>query len=415
MKVLNFANVAGKVRGGGVHEVVYSFFRVQNSIKIDSHLWFPGFSSEEEELQSELPFAHKKKVKALPTFLNPNFGLLKNKASLKKELLNFDVIHQHGAWLPISKLCSYAKKKSGAPFLLQPHGYFEKYRLELSKTKKKVSYFLFEKRNIELSDILVACSYDEYENLRELFPSKDIAIIPNGVPESFLKSKSKGDYFHNKKFRGKKNMLFLSRIHPLKGLERLFEVYSQLEKTYRDDWNLVIAGLGDVGYIDSLKHLVTKLGIKENVFFEGPVYGEDKINIMSSANFFVLPTFNENYGIVIAESLSKGVPAITTKGAPWSLLNQQNCGFWVDNDNTGIKNGLIDAFNLTEEKMSVLKANCLNVSEEYFMWENIVPKTKELYKWLLKEIDEKPDFVFLGDRDKKNPDIFNVVHNKLKK
>ena len=131
MKVLNFANVAGKNRGGGVHEVVYSFFRVQNTINIDAHLWFPGFISEEEELQSELPSTDKNKVKALPTFLNPNFGWLKDRAVLKKELSNFDVIHQHGAWLPISILCSFAKKNTGAPFLLQPHGYFEPYRLGL--------------------------------------------------------------------------------------------------------------------------------------------------------------------------------------------------------------------------------------------------------------------------------------------
>lgn len=414
MKVLNFANVAGKVRGGGVHEVVYSFFRVQNTINIDAHLWFPGFIYEEEELQLDLPSADKKKVKALPTFSNPNFGLLKDRAVLKKELSNFDVIHQHGAWLPISVLSSFTKINNGATFLLQPHGYFENYRLELSKTKKKISYFLFEKKNIELADMLIACSHDEYEKLRELFPNKDIAVIPNGVPESFLKSKSKGDYFKDQKYGGKKNLLFLSRIHSLKGLDRLFEVYSELDQARREDWNLIIAGEGESIYIDSLKDLIDKLGIKNNVFFEGPVFGEDKINIMSSANFFVLPTFNENYGIVIAESLSRGVPAITTKGAPWSLLNQENCGLWVDNDNTGIKNGLIKAFNMTEEEMSVLKENCLKVSEEYFLWENIVPKTKELYKWLLKEIDEKPNFVFLGDKSKKNPNIFNVFHKKVK-
>jgi len=261
MKVLNFANVAGKVRGGGVHEVVYSFFRIQNNLNMDSHLWFPGFMSEEKELQLELPTADQKKVKALHTFLNPNFGLLKNKAALKKELSGFDVIHQHGAWLPISKLSSFAKKNKGAPFLLQPHGYFEAYRLGLSKIKKKVSYFLYEKRNIELADILVACSHDEFEKLRELFPSKDIAIIPNGVSEWFFKSKSKCDYFQDKKFGGKKNMLFLSRIHSLKGLERLLEVFSELYITYRKDWNLVIAGVGETAYIDSLKDLVKTLGI----------------------------------------------------------------------------------------------------------------------------------------------------------
>ena len=233
MKVLNFAVVAGKNRGGGVHEVVYSFFRIQNTLNIDSHLWFPGLAFEEEELQSQLPLLEKKKVKALDTFFNPNYGLLKNQAIIKKELLSFDIIHQHGVWFPLSKLSSSVKKETGKPFLLQPHGYFEPYRLGISQAKKKIAYNLYEKKNIELSDIIIACSHDEYENLRKLFPNKDIAIIPNGVTNSFLKSKSKSDYFQKRKYGGKKNMLFLSRIHPLKGLERLFKVFSKLDETYK--------------------------------------------------------------------------------------------------------------------------------------------------------------------------------------
>ena len=134
--------------------------------------------------------------------------------------------------------------------------------------------------------------------------------------------------------------------------------------------------------------------------------GDEKINIMSSADFFILPTFNENYGIVIAESLSRGVPAITTKGAPWSLLNTENCGLWVDNNEEGIKRGLKQAFNMSEKDMCRLKENCINTSAKYFLWENIVPKTLQLYKWLLREIEEKPDFVFLGDKSKKNLNIF---------
>ena len=184
-------------------------------------------------------------------------------------------------------------------------------------------------------------------------------------------------------------MLFLSRIHPLKGLERFFKVFSKFDESYKKNWNLIIAGIGESTYIDNLKELVNKLGIEKSVFFEGPVFGDEKINIMSSADFFILPTFNENYGIVIAESLSRGVPAITTKGAPWSLLNTENCGLWVDNNEEGIKRGLKQAFNMSEKDMCRLKENCINTSAKYFLWENIVPKTLQLYKWLLREIEEK--------------------------
>ena len=222
MKVLNFAVVAGKNRGGGVHEVVYSFFRIQNTLNIDSHLWFPGFVSEKEELQSQLPLLEKKKIKALDTFFNPNYGLLKNQAIIKKELLSFDIIHQHGVWFPMSILSSSVKKETGKPFILQPHGYFEPYRLGISKTKKKIAYNLYEKKNIELSDIIIACSHDEYENLRKLFPNKDIAIIPNGVSNSFLKSKSKSDYFQKIKYGGKKEYAILIKNSSTKRTRKVF-------------------------------------------------------------------------------------------------------------------------------------------------------------------------------------------------
>ena len=407
MKILNFANVAGKIRGAGVHEVAYSFFKIQNDLNIDSHLWFPGYLNEEKELQSDLKLKNKSKVKALKTYFNPNYGFLKSKSSIKEELLTFDLIHQHGIWLPMSTLSSYAKKITKKPLIIQPHGYLEPYRLDLSLTKKKISYFLFEKKNLELADLLVACSTVEYKNLRILFPNKDIAIIPNGVPESFVNRLSKSNYFKNPKYKGRKNMLFLSRIHQLKGLERLLKVFSTLDIETTKDWNLVIAGLGEKKYIDSLKMLTKSLNLTNKVFFEGPVFNDDKINIMSSADFFILPTYNENYGIVIAESLSRGVPALTTKGAPWNLLNEKYCGVWVDNDVKGIEKGLKKVLSMSNDDLDILKQNCIYVSKEYFLWEKIVPKTIELYKWLLGYSNEKPKFVHLGDKKESNSSIFD--------
>ena len=72
------------------------------------------------------------------------------------------------------------------------------------------------------------------------------------------------------------------------------------------EWNLIIAGSGEKTYLNKLKDLAVSLNISENIFFEGPIYGSQKVNIISSSDLFVLPTFSENFGIVIAESLSRG-------------------------------------------------------------------------------------------------------------
>jgi hypothetical protein len=82
----------------------------------------------------------------------------------------------------------------------------------------------------------------------------------------------------------------------------------------------LIAGPDDRGYEAFAMKAVLDAGISSHVTFCGPLYGDDKYDVMATADLFVLPTRNENFGIVVAEALACGVPVITTKGAPWSEL-----------------------------------------------------------------------------------------------
>lgn len=406
MRVLNLSNVAGKKRGGGVHEVVHAFLLGQLELNLDTHLWFPGFKEEEKELIRSLQVKDRRRVRALETTFSPDFSFVKDRGKLRIEACGFDIIHQHGIWLPVSRISSYARKKGKSKLVVQPHGYLEPYALSMSRLKKRLSYSLFERTNLQLADVLVACSHDEYVNLREHFPSKDIAIIPNGIKRSFLESPLSENYFDNVMFNGKKNMLFLSRIHPLKGLERLLQAYSQVIHNHKDSWNLIIAGIGEDAYIQKLKDISNNLGLNESVFFIGPVFGEEKVSVMSSADFFILPTFSENYGIVIAESLSRGVPVLTTKGAPWSLLSEKSCGFHVENNFNGIKEGLEQIFDLSHDEILDMGEQGLKIAKKHFSWESIVPKTRQLYDWLMDKSIPKPDFVYSGVSSSKGSNIF---------
>jgi glycosyltransferase involved in cell wall biosynthesis len=402
MKILNIANVAGIKRGGGVHEVAYNFWRIQNKIGYNSDLWFPGYKQEQLDLISDSGFDT---VRALDTYFHPSTSLLKNFRMLLSEMNEYNIIHQHGIWVPISKLTLEANKNHKGIVIIQPHGYLEPYRLNISKFKKKLAYYFYEKNNIEQAKVLVACSNEEYLNLKNMFPSKDIAIIPNGISEEFYKHESKKDYFKNNKYSGRKNILFLSRIHPLKGLKRFLKVYADIDHKISKSWNIIIAGIDQDNHTVELKEIVNDLNLCQNVYFEGEKFNSDKVDIMSSANLFILPTYNENYGIVVAESLARGVPVLTTKGAPWSLLEKEKCGFWVDNSNNGIKNGLEKAMLLSEHDLKLMGENGRNIAKQYFLWDSIVHKTIELYKWLL-DGGEKPDFIYLGDSQMKDENIF---------
>ena len=68
----------------------------------------------------------------------------------------------------------------------------------------------------------------------------------------------------------------------------------------------------------------------ERVTFSGPAYGYEKSQAYWSADLFVLPTHSENFGLVVAEALAHGVPAVVNKSAPWSGLEKEKCGWWVD-------------------------------------------------------------------------------------
>lgn len=402
MKVLHFANVAGLERGGGVHEVVYNFWTVQNNIGVDSDLWFPG-KKDEEICLKEASSLHS--AKSLRTFFNPNYGLVRDRRRIMREMSDFDIIHQHGIWLPISKLIKTAGKRFDIPVLIQPHGYLEPYGLAMSQKKKRITYKLYERENLERAKVIIACSIDERDELRKILPNKDIAVIENGVSNEFYNADSENKYFEHPKYNGKKNILFLSRIHPLKGLDRFIRVFSELPNKITKDWNVIISGIDECDHSAGVRNLALELKLENKVFFEGAKFGQEKIDIMSSADFFVLPTHNENYGIVVAESLARGVPVLTTKGAPWKLLEEEGCGFWAENSDAGLREKLQEALTLPPLKLREMGAIGRKIAAERFLWENIVEKTIELYSWVLNG-GEVPAFVFLGDRNKRSVKLY---------
>src|SRR5262249_29857480 len=127
---------------------------------------------------------------------------------------------------------------------------------------------------------------------------------------------------------GRRKLVFLSRVHPKKGVDLLVRAWSAVSTRF-PDWELDIIGPDEIGSMEAIRRLVAELHA-ERVTFVGPLYGEEKWRALGSASAFVLPTHSENFGIAVAEALAVGVPAIVTRGAPWSGLEQERCGWWID-------------------------------------------------------------------------------------
>ena len=193
-----------------------------------------------------------------------------------------------------------------------------------------------------------------------------------------------------------KKILFLSRIHIKKGIENLIEAWSQIEINLRKNWIIEIVGNGEEAYIEVLQQKIMKHNLQEQIIIKPPVFGKDKIKLFREVSLFVLPTFSENFGIVVAESLASYTPVITTKGTPWEELNTCHAGWWIDIGVEPLKKAL----------------ETLGYKDTYH-FKDLIANPKKLMHWKELETKGTTDFDKLFDGFKATVDFPGYPYYKI--
>ena len=238
------------------------------------------------------------------------------------------------------------------------------------------------KEGIKAASVLHATSIREAQNLDRLKLGLPIAVIPNGIEKPTNKELLEKYDLSNLgiKINNEKIFLYLGRIHPKKGLLNMLKAWNDSFKN-NISCKLIIAGFPELNYLNKLKDYVKKNKLTKNVIFLGPVEGEDLIALYRNAYVFILPTFSENFGMVVAEALSYGVPVITTTGTPWKTLEEFKCGWIVEPKIDDLKKVMYDAFLLDKKEYELMSQNAINLSKA-FDWEKIAQKFLNLYLWV---------------------------------
>lgn len=241
--------------------------------------------------------------------------------------VNPDIVHLHGIWSLALHHCAAICCKRNIPYVIAPRGMLEPWSLQQKWLKKRIARWLYQDRDLKCAAALHATAESEAEQFRKLGFKNPIIVSPNGVnvPKTFSRAEHSG-----------RRVLFVSRMHPKKGVMELVEAWHRLttHNSQLTTWlcELVYTVSGDIEkeYEAKVKARVSELGLENQFIFTGSLNDDEKWAAYARADLFVLPTYSENFGIVVAEALWAWVPVITTKGTPWKELEDRECGKWID-------------------------------------------------------------------------------------
>lgn len=298
-------------------------------------------------------------------------GLVRN---LYGKAGNFEVVHNHSLWSMVNVAAGCVVPGRGAKLVASPRGTLSKWALSRNKAMKTLLWPL-QRRVLTRADLIHVTSEVEYQEVRALGLTSPVMIIPNGIdlPEQTLSEDTLKE--------SSRTLLFLSRIHPTKGIDRLLHAWATLQKRH-PHWRLMIAGIGDVRYVEEVNAMASSLGL-ERVEFPGPLYGAAKKHAYFAADLFVLPTHSENFGIVVAEALAHSTPAVVSRGAPWSGLETEGCGWWIEQDVPTLTGALDCAMSMPASQLAEMGRKGRAWMERDFGWESIARRMESGYRWLI--------------------------------
>lgn len=256
-------------------------------------------------------------------------------AAALRQIESADVLHLHVPWDVVCLQLGGLARRAGVPYVVGVHGMLDDWCMAQKGLKKRLFLALAGRRFLERAGAVHVTAEAEGVQSSKWYPRGRPAVLPLIFDLEQYRTLP-GPSAARRKFEsalgdnGQATVLFLSRLHPKKGVELLIEAAARL----RDDGvpvRVLIAGTGTPQYEQALRELARSRDVADRVAFLGFVSGVEKISLYEAADLFVLPTSQENWGFVLVEALACGTPVITTRGVDiWSELQESGGALIVD-------------------------------------------------------------------------------------
>jgi glycosyltransferase involved in cell wall biosynthesis len=293
-----------------------------------------------------------------------------------------EMVHFHGLWQPRFVTASARCRRARIPYVVSPHGMLEPWAWRHKRWKKWPWFHLVERRHLAGAARLLTTSDVEARNLQHVFPSEKCVALPLG-----LSAERGPDYASVRQAlswgASEVVLLFLSRIHPKKGLHLLLAALTKLGVDTLRNVRLVIVGGGEAGYLEELRGRAARdQGKLPRIDWVGEIWGDARWPYFQGADLFCLPSFSENFGLAVLEALQVGTRVLTTDQTPWTALPSWHGGFVVSPTEGALRAALADYLARPEWPLE-RRARLAAETHERFSWDTVGPPYVRLYEDVL--------------------------------
>ncbi len=330
---------------------------------------------------------------------------------LNAHVKDFDILHLHGVWQFPAFAAARAAHRHNVPYVTVPHGMLDRYSIHQRSAFVKRVYWLLREKKIHAHAAAIHClNQAEIDNAVPWIKPFPKFILPNGISQAELDNLPPKGLFRKShpEIADRPLALFLSRIHPKKGLDRLIPAWKFVADKLPNSI-LAIAGAGDGAYVAQIDQLIAQHNLQKNILRVGQLNGETgggKWQALVDADIFVLPSHQEGFSMAITESLAASCPVIATKECNFPELTpsleeapktssyrdkqtgtqlpyESACGFIINNGNmTDFTDAALILLTNPTLRAKLAKS-ARPLIESRFTWEKIAARLEQTYHHIL--------------------------------
>lgn len=324
----------------------------------------------------------------------------------KLEAFRPDVVHLHGLWLYNSILARHLSHRLKSRTLISIHGMMTPWAMQRSRLRKRIALALYERSNLEAAHCLHALTPGEAEQARGLGLTGPICVIPNGIDLQHAEPKP------SKPGHEARELLFLGRLHPVKGIDDLLRGWAAFRSQYEvlaKGWRLNIAGWGDAEYRAELERLVRELGVGDSVVFSGAKHGDALWRTYAAADAFILTSRSEAMPMTILEAWAAGLPVVMTPECGLSDGQQQGAALSTARQPAAIGAAIAAIAGKSDAERSAMGRAGRALVEQRYAWPRVAEQFAQVYRWLARG-GARPGWVVTSTAEANRSDVRAVVN-----